>query len=128
MSGDAAELAERMVSAALSAQGAHKAAGAAPVFTRDSLMSWCLPLAEAMTGVAERMDEVGARIRAMFEADCQRRDEADKAFGMTLRGAREPHQTVPFDPELMRLHAHLGPPAPGPQINGHGAFAPEGGQ
>ena len=59
MSGDVGELAERMVQAALSARGAHKAAGAAPVFTRDSLMSWCLPLAEAMMRVQDRLTRLG---------------------------------------------------------------------
>ena len=121
------ELAERAVAGAMSAQGANKSAGSAGL-SRDQWMEICWPLAEGLIAVSDGIDACGERIRAMFEADCQRRDEANKAFGVTVRGAREPHQTVPFDPELMRLHAHLGPPAPGPQINGHGAAAPEGGQ
>jgi hypothetical protein len=128
------EIAERMVSAALSAQGARKSAGGR-VYTRGDLMSWCLPLAEAMeANVGARMDrmtasmaELGTQVRAFAAGEQARKDEAAKAFGMTVRGAQEPHRMPPFDPEQMRLHAHLGPPAPGPQINGHGAFAPEGG-
>ena len=120
------ELAERAVAGAMSAQGAYKSAGAAGL-SRDAWMEICLPLAEGLIAVSDGIDACAEKIRAMFAADCQRRDEANKAFGMTVRGAREPHQMVPLDPDLLRLHAHLGPPAPGPQINGHGAAAPERG-
>ncbi len=121
------ELAERAVAGAMSAQGASKSAGAAGL-SRDQWMEICWPLAEGLIAVSDGIDACGEKIRALFEADCQRRDMSAKSFGMSVRGAREPHQTAPFDPELIRLHAHLGPPAPGPQINGHGAVAPEGGQ
>jgi hypothetical protein len=120
------ELAERAVAGAMSAQGARKSAGAAGL-SRDQWMEICWPLAEGMIAVSDGIDACGARIRAMFEADCQRRDEANKAFGMSVRGAREPHQTVPFDPDLLKLHASLGPHEAPPRVNGHGAFAPEGG-
>ena len=114
------ELAERAVAGAMSAQGANKSAGAAGL-SRDQWMEICWPLAEGMVAVSDGIDACGERIRALFEADCQRRDMAAKAFGMSVRGAREPHQTLPFDPELMRLHAHLGPPGEPPHgySNGH---------
>lgn len=112
------EMAEQMVAGALSAQGACKSAGTARL-GRDDWMQLCLPLAEGMVAISDGIDACGEQIRALFEADWRRRDEANKAFGMSVRGAGEPHATVPFDPDLMRLHASLGPPGDPPHANGH---------
>ena len=124
MSGDEAlRVAFRFAVRFAAAEGVTKAAGAG--YSRR-LAAWAdawMPEAEALCAVEARLDAVDDWIRAV-----KRWDMAEKSFGMSVRGAREPHQTVPLDPEVLRLHAHLGPPAPGPQINGHGAFAPEGGQ
>ena len=73
------ELAERAVAGAMSAQGAYKSAGSAGL-SRDDWMEICLPLAEGMVAVSDGIDSCGERIRALFEADCQRRDMANKAL------------------------------------------------
>ncbi len=124
-------MAYRLADALLTGSGVTKAAGGAYVAQREAYARAWFPFADVMVNrtreLADRLDENLQILRGIYDADQARKAAHAQAFDTTVRGAREPHQTLPFDPELMRLHAHLGPPAPGPQINGHGAGAPEGG-
>lgn len=39
----------------------------------------------------------------MVAGDWERRAMAEKAFGMSVRGAQEPHQIPEYEPDLFRL-------------------------
>ncbi len=125
-------MAYRIADRILAGAGITKAAGGAYAAQRDAHAAAWMPFADVMvTGsrdIARRLDENLQILRGIYEADQARKAARAQAFDMTVRGAGEPHATVPYDPELMRLHANLGPHRAPPRVNGHGAAAPEGGQ
>ena len=124
-------MAYRIADGILAGSGVTKAAGGAYVAQREAYArAWFRSSPWSSAGPVSSRSRWTRTCRSCAASTSGPGAEGGRAqaFDTSVRGAREPHQTLPFDPELMRLHAHLGPPAPGPQINGHGAGAPEGGQ
>lgn len=78
-----------------------------------------MPFALTVAASTERLDKSLRILQCMYEADQARKQAQAQAFSMSVRGAEEPHQMVPLDPEQMKLRATLGP-HPGPAyVNGH---------
>lgn len=116
-------MAYKLADALMAGSGITKAAGGAYTAQREAYARAWFPFADAMvTGTRElaaRMDENLLRIRRMHEADQAQKAAQVQAFGMSVRGAEEPHQLVPLDPEQMRLRASLGPKTGPAYVNGH---------
>jgi len=69
--------------------------------------------------ISDGIDMRGEKIRALFEADGPRRDEATRSFALAGRGAPEPSRMAEYDPELFELHAQIEPRVVPPPANGH---------
>ena len=106
-----------------------KAAGMAAGDVRKAVADG-LPagLAGGLAGLSAAIEALGEHLWAMAAADVQRRDFSAKSHAMSVRGAQEPHQIVPYDPVAMPLEAYLRGACEVSRVNGHGAPAPEGGQ
>ena len=124
--GEARDMAYRIADRILAGCGITKAAGGAYVAQREAHADAWMPLADALVGAAggltrirERMDENLRVLRGIYAADQARKAAHAQAFDITVRGAGEPHATVPLDPSVFELRAQLGLREDPPHANGH---------
>lgn len=110
------ELADRQMAGA----GLTKAASAYAA-RRDACAAEWMPFTEALVGenggftrIGEQLDHNLRQLRKILD-----KAAGGQAFGMSARGARETHTTLPYDPELFRLRAELGSHQDPPRANGH---------
>ena len=118
----------RLAAQSVAAEGVTKAAGAGYSQRLAAKADEWMPLTSALAArgreIARRMDGHLEQVQRLYDENQAMKSAAAQMFDASL--GREPRGAVPYDPELFELRTQLVPRGE-PQIDGHGAAAPEGG-